>query len=102
VDGGPQTRFSITFSAPIKRFSLTRIGTSGGASVPTWTLVAYDSQGNVVGSTGEEHGLPPQPNQFSVEGNNIVRVQLSTDNRFGAGTWATWNSLPVVEFRIQR
>jgi hypothetical protein len=29
-------------------------------------------------------------------------VQLRTDNRFGDGTWATWNSLPVAEFKITR
>lgn len=101
IDGGPQTQLTITFSAPIKRFSLTRIGTSGGSSVPTWNLEAYDSEGKVVSSTGEEHGLPSEPGQFFVEGSGIIGVRLSTDNRFGAGTWATWNSLPVVEFRIQ-
>jgi hypothetical protein len=96
------TLLTITFNAPIKRFSLTRIGTAGGASVPTWTLDAYDSEGKVVASTGEEHGLPPQPRQVSVEGSGIVRVQLGTDNRFGDATWATWNSLPVAELKVKR
>jgi hypothetical protein len=102
VSGDRVTSVTMTFKKPLKRFALTRIGTAGGASVPTWTLDAYDSEGKVVGSAGEEHGLPPKPQQFSIEGDGIVRVQLSTDNRFGSGTWATWNSLPVTEFEIER
>jgi hypothetical protein len=102
VAGDRVTLLTITFNAPIKRFSLTRIGTAGGASVPTWTLSAYDSESRVVASTKEEHGLPPNPRQVSIEGLGIVRVQLSSDNRFGDGTWATWNSLPVAELKITR
>jgi hypothetical protein len=99
--GERETSLTITFKTSIKRFSLTRIGAAGGASVPTWTLDAFDSEGKVVGSAGEEHGLPKMPRQFSVKGDAIVRVQLSTDNRFGEGTWATWNSLPVVELEFE-
>ncbi len=102
IAGGPETSLWITFTTPIKRFSLTRIGTAGGASVPTWTLRAFDAKGAVVASTGEEHGLPSEPRQFSTEGSAIAVVRLRTDNRFGTGTWATWNSLPVAEFRILR
>lgn len=100
--GDRVTSLSIAFDTPIKRFRLTRIGTANGASVPTWTISAYDSKGKVVASAGEEHGLPASPREFSVEGAGIVRVQLSTDNRFGDTTWATWNSLPVAEFKIGR
>lgn len=100
--GDRVTSLSIAFNTPIKRFSLTRIGTANGASVPTWTLNAYDSNGKVVASIGEEHGLPAAPREVSVEGSGIVRVQLSTDNRFGDTAWATWNSLPVAEFKIAR
>lgn len=99
--GARVTSLTIAFRAPIKRFSLTRIGTAGGASVPTWRLEALDGAGKVVGSVGEAHGLPQTPQQFSVVGDGIVRVQLSTDNRFGKGTWATWSSLPVVEFEFE-
>ncbi len=102
VAGERTTSLTIVFKTPIRRFSLTRIGTAGGASVPTWTLEAFDRAGNVVGSTGEEHGLPPTPQQFSIDGNGIVRVVLNTDNRYGEGTWATWNSLPVAEFEFTR
>jgi hypothetical protein len=100
--GGPVTSLTLKFAPPVKRFSLTRIGTAGGASVPTWTLEAFDARGREVGSTGEEHGLPPEPRQFSVAADEIVRVVLSTDNRSGQGTGATWNSLPVVEFELER
>jgi RNase P/RNase MRP subunit p29 len=100
--GGPVTSLALEFTPPVKRFSLTRIGTEGGASIPTWTLEAFDARGKKVGAAGEEHGLPPQPQRFSVAGDGIVRAVLRTDNRFGEGTWATWNSLPVVEFEIER
>ncbi|MBV9490803.1 MAG: toll/interleukin-1 receptor domain-containing protein [Verrucomicrobia bacterium] len=95
------TSLTIAFISPIKRFSLTRIGTAGGSSVPSWTLDAFDGAGKIVGSAGEEHGLPKLPQQFSVAAGGIARVQLSTDNRFGEGTWATWNGLPVVELVIE-
>jgi hypothetical protein len=98
--GDRVTSLSIAFDMPIKRFKLTRIGTANGASVPTWTIKAYDSRGQVVAFAGEEHGLPESPREFSVEGAGIVRVQLSTDNRFGDTAWATWNSLPIAEFKI--
>jgi hypothetical protein len=61
VSGERVTSLTIAFKTPIKRFSLTRIGTAGGASVPTWTLDAFDSEGKVVESAGEEHGLPQMP-----------------------------------------
>jgi hypothetical protein len=102
LDGGPVTSLTIKFRPSVKRFSLTRIGTAGGASVPTWSLEAFDARGNKLDSTGEEHGLPPQPQQFSLKGDGIVRVVLRSDNRYGNGTWATWNSLPVVEFELER
>jgi hypothetical protein len=102
LTGGPVTSLTFEFTPPVKGFSLTRIGTAGGASVPTWRLEAFDRRGRRIGSTGEEHGLPLQPQQFSVSGNGIVRVLLSTDNRSGEGTWATWNSLPIVELKLDR
>jgi hypothetical protein len=100
VGGDRVTSLTFAFNAPISRFGLIRIGTAGGASVPTWQLDAYDSSGKLIDSTGEEHGLPAAPQRFFVEGGNIARVQLNTDNRFGDATWATWNSLPIVELEI--
>jgi hypothetical protein len=91
------TSLSITFDRPVRRFTLVRIGTTGGASIPTWTMVAYDQTGKVLKRAGEEHGSPPAAKEFSVQGDGIARVELNTDNRLGEGTWATWNSLPVSE-----
>jgi hypothetical protein len=102
LQGGPVTSLTLEFTPPVRRFGLTRIGTAGGASVPTWSLEAFDTQGRKVGAVGEEHGLPPEPRQFSVTSDAIVRVLLRTDNRYGQGTWATWNSLPVVELELER
>jgi hypothetical protein len=102
VSGDRVTSLSFTFSAPIRRFTIMRIGTAAGASVPTWTMQAFNQKGKVLDSIGETHGLPTTPQEFSVKGTDIVTVQLSTDNRFGDGTWATWNCLPLVHFMVER
>lgn len=102
VAGQRTTALTFEFDTPVRRFSLTRIGTVGGSSVPTWTLQAFDSKGAVVGATGAEYGLPPRPEQFSIDAAAIVKVVLATDNRYGEGTLATWNSLPVAEFEFAR
>jgi hypothetical protein len=96
------TSLSITFDQPVQRFGLVRIGTRGGASTPPWTMTGYDRNGTMIGRVGEEHGLPPEPKEFSVGGGAIARVELRSDNRYGQGTWATWNSLPVTHFILQR
>jgi hypothetical protein len=102
IAGDRVTSLVFTFSAPIKRFTIIRIGTTGGASVPTWRMQAYNQEGKVIDSAGEQHGLPKQPQEFAVKGSNIVKVQLDTDNRLGTGTWATWNCLPLVSFGLER
>ena len=56
----------------------------------------------LVASTGETHGLTKTPQTFSVGGEGIVRVRLQTDNQHGNTVRATGNSLPVVEFEIER
>lgn len=96
------TSLSIELDPPVRRFSLYRIGTRGGASTPTWKMMAYDKRGKVLGSTGEIHGLPSQPGYFGIDGENIARVEISTDNRQGSGTWATWSSLPIAGFGFDR
>lgn len=96
------TSFSVTLDPPVKRFSLYRIGTRGGASTPTWKMMAYNAKGKLIGSTGEIHGLPKQPMYFGIDGDNITRVEISTDNRQGSGTWATWSSLPIAGFGFDR
>src|SRR5207302_7810145 len=102
LGGEKVTSLTLNFSSPIHGFALLRVGASGGASLPTWELEAYDRDGKLLDSTGEQHGLPKTPQKFSVRGKGIVRVQLKTDNRYGDSTWATWNSLPVAEFEIEQ
>jgi hypothetical protein len=102
LGGERVTSLAIHFDHPLRRLGLKRIGTRGGASVPTWTLQAFDASGKVIASTGENRGLPQTPQTFSVSGPGIVSVRLQTDNRHGDSTWATWNSLPVAEFEIER
>ena len=96
------TAFNVMLDPPVKRFSLYRIGTRGGASTPTWKMMAYNAKGKLVGSTGEIHGLPKQPMYFGIDADNITRVEISTDNRQGSGTWATWSSLPIAGFGFDR
>ena len=102
LGGEKVTSLTIHFAEPLRRLGVTRIGTRGGTSIPTWSLEAFDAQGKLVASTGETHGLPKTAQTFSVSGAGIVRVRLQTDNRNGNTVWATWNSLPVVEFEIER
>lgn len=102
VEGGRDTSLTLGFDPPLKRFSLTRVGLINGASIPTWALNAFDRGGKELATAGEQHGSYQQPRQVSVSGAGIARVRLSTDNRFGEGTWATYNSLPVAEIEVER
>ncbi|MEY2497853.1 MAG: hypothetical protein QOD12_1409 [Verrucomicrobiota bacterium] len=102
IGGGPVTSITFSFDRPLKKFGLTRIGVINNASIPTWKLEALDGSGRVLDSIGEVHGLYQQSRQVFVQGTNIITVRLSTDNRYGSGTWATYNSLPVVEFQLER
>ncbi|MBV9106436.1 MAG: hypothetical protein JO313_10475 [Verrucomicrobia bacterium] len=45
VAGEHVTSLTIALKTPISRFSLTRIGTEGGASVSTWTLGCVQQRG---------------------------------------------------------
>jgi hypothetical protein len=96
------TSLTIVFDNPVKRFALVRVGATGGASIPTWTMKAYNDNGKLIGSVGEKHGLPSAAKPFAVEGTGIARVEITTDNRNGSGTWATWSSLPIAAFGFDR
>jgi hypothetical protein len=102
VGGERATSFTILLDQPAKQFAVYRVGANNGASTPTWKMTAYDSRGNAVGSKGEEHKVAPASGNFSIEAAGIVRVEITTDNRHGSGTWATWNSLPLVSFGFER
>lgn len=102
LGGERVTAFTILLDPPAKRFALYRIGTANGASVPTWKMTAYSAKGKSLGSTGETHGLPAEPKDFGVDAEGIARVEITTDNRYGSGTWATWNSLPIANFSFNR
>ena len=97
MEGGPMTSIEFDLDRSARKIFLERIGTSQGASVPTWRLEALDKSGQVLDSFGEEHGLPADARTVELRGQGIVTVRLSTDNRFGTGTWATWSCLPISE-----
>lgn len=101
-----QTTLVFEFEPAIKNFALTRIG-GNPTSLPTWTLEAYDSSGRIVDTLTQMRGDTTEPRirtpaTFSVRGSTISSVALAVDNRNGAGTWATYNCLPVVEIEFQR
>lgn len=102
LGGERATSFTIRLDPPAKLFSLYRIGATNGASTPTWKMTAYDGRGKVLGTAGEQHQVNPAAASFSIEAPGITRVELTTDNRHGAGTWATWSSLPVAGFGFER
>lgn len=64
VAGDRVTSLSVVLDRPVRRFGFVRIGTVNGASIPTWSMVAYDQTGNVAGRAGEEHGLSALPKEF--------------------------------------
>ncbi|MDB6148040.1 MAG: hypothetical protein JWO45_1704, partial [Spartobacteria bacterium] len=97
MKGGPMTGLELDLARPAHKIFLERIGTSKGASVPTWRIEALDKSGQVLDSFGEEHGLPVQARTVELRGQGIARLRLSTDNRFGNSTWATWSCLPISE-----
>lgn len=102
VTGGPTTSLTIRLDPPAKRFALYRAGAVQGASIPTWKMTAFDRKGKVIGSSGETRGLPTRPRYFGIDAEGIALIELTTDNRQGQSTWATWNSLPVAGFGFDR
>jgi hypothetical protein len=102
----PVTTVIFEFEPAIKSFSLTRIG-GNPTSLPTWTLDGSDSSGRIVDSVTQmrgDHGEPRirTPATFAVRGDTISSVTLTVDNRHGTGTWATYNTLPLVEIEFRR
>ena len=102
----PQTELAFDFDPPIKKFGLSRIG-GNPASLPTWSLEARDAQNYLLDSVADVRGAANearirQPAYYSVKGRGIVRVILLVDNRNGTGTWATYNSLPLMGIDFER
>ena len=95
---GLQTSLRIRFVRPLSGVGLTCIGVSGGASLPKWRLQALDARGHVLDSTGEDEFAIDVPiRSFSVKGDGITEVVLTTDNRLSdQQAWATYSSLPLV------
>ena len=100
---GPEkhTELDLEFATELKIFQITRIGVELGASLPKWRMDAFDPEGNRVDSVAEwEFGMPESPKRFSVTGQNIVRVVITTDNEWNGGTYATYSSLPIISFGL--
>ena len=102
----PQTSLVFEFDAPIRSFTVTRIG-GNPTSLPTWTLEAYDSGGRIIDTVSQMRGDTNEPRirapaTFTVRGSEISSVALAVDNRHGSGTWATYNCLPLAEIQFER
>ena len=102
---GPErvTEFSLHFATPVSTFSFSRIGVINGGSLPKWRAVAYNQSGQELSSMEDwNFSLEPMPVTFSLDGPGISRVTFYTDNRHGTGTYATFNSLPIMDITFSR
>ena len=103
-DNNPQTSLMFEFEKPISKFTMTRIG-GNPASLPSWRLEGIDLNGKVTQAFNDHRGGSgepriSEPREFSLEVSPktpMKAVRLKTDNRQGSGTWATFNSLPLVQ-----
>jgi hypothetical protein len=92
------------FEKPILKFTMTRIG-GNPASLPSWRLEGIDLNGKVTQAFNDQRGSSGEPRireprEFSLEVSPktpMKAARLKTDNRHGSGTWATFNSLPLVQ-----
>ncbi len=96
------TAFTLSMNPGVKRIALQRIGTRNGASLPTWKMTAYDAAGNIVGTVGEQRGLPLEPRIFDIKGTGIARIVIEADNLVNGAPWSTWSSLPITGFTFDR
>lgn len=95
------SRYALAFTNPVHRVTITRPGVINGASMPKWKLTAMTNAGKILATTGEDKfGADPQARKFSVEANGIEQVDISVDNHWGAGTYATFSCLPIAEIEI--
>jgi len=95
--------FSLEFNPPIKSFKLTRIGVTGGSSLPQWAIEALSGAAVIVAESGEWFfSQPKDPKSFTLSGKGIYRVNLISENVYGSGTYATFNSVPIVSIEILR
>jgi hypothetical protein len=97
------TVFVLEFDPPLKQFAIERIGVKNGASLPKWRMEAYDTANLKVGSRSEwRWGFDSRPKTFTIHSNQISRIVITTDNRHGTGTFATFNSLPILSWHFGR
>lgn len=98
------TEFALEFNPPVKSFTITLPGLRGGASFPTYSIIAFDAAGARVDMIAWEHWVPrlPSPIKISLNKGMMSRAVISVDNRFGNTAWATYSCLPIVEIELRR
>ena len=104
VDGhGLRTSLRMHFGQPVSGVVLTRIGVCGGTSLPKWRLQALDAGGRELDSTGEnDFAIDVPVRSFSVKGDGITQLVLTTDNRMSEQeAWATYSGLPLAGITLQ-
>lgn len=104
MQGDRITEFVLTFDPPVKSFSLTLPGLSGGSSFPSYSIVAYGPSGAALKKIGVQHWIPktPSPRKISYAQGPVARAVVRVDNRFGETAWATYNCLPITEIELRR
>lgn len=97
ADAGQSHWLTFEFSPPLRSFSLTRIGATGGGSTDQWEARFYNAAGTRLGSFGEYRYINPQPLQYTFtapEDTEITRMVL--DSRWTG--FATYRNIPVDDF----
>ncbi len=105
VNAGLANEFALEFNPPVKSFTITLPGLTGGSSFPTYSVTSYDAAGVGFDKIGQEHWVPKVPNPLIIvvdSGRMISRAVIAVDNRFGKTAWATYNSLPIVQIELRR
>jgi hypothetical protein len=93
-----ESHYAISFAEPVRKVAITRPGVINGSSMPKWKLTAMTNAGKALATTGEDtFGFDKNVRRFSVEANGIQKVDITVDNRWGTGTYATFSCLPIAE-----
>lgn len=104
VDGGFVSSMAFEFDPPVRSFTITLPGVTGGSSFPTFKMTAFNRAGVGYDVIGREHWIPDKPvtTTLTMNSGEIARIELDVDNRFGDTAWATFNCLPIMDMMLER
>lgn len=104
VDGDRITKLALEFDPPVRSFTMTLPGLTGGSSFPTFKMTAFNRAGIGFDVVGREHWIPsrPVPETIKMASGEMSRIEIAVDNVFGDTAWATFNCLPIVDMLLER